>query len=334
MLSADQENDADVLALNAAVTALSISEVPWGGPLAGVRVGRVNDNWVLNPTFEQLEYSTVDLIVSGSQDSIVMVEGGAVEATEEEILEGLSVAHAGIKEMLGITEPMRTEAGKPDMEWKAPETDEALAKKVHKLADKKMAKAINASDKAGRAAGVTAVKAEVKEALAEEYPDGGREIGDVLHDIEGDAMRGQVLEKGERIDGRDMDTVRPITPEVSVLPRAHGSAVFTRGETQALVVVTLGTADDEQRIDSIDMAAQTTKSFMLHYNFPPFCTGEVRMIRGTSRREIGHGMLAERALQPLLPDYEDSLTPFVSCRRFSSRTDRLPWPLCVADRWR
>jgi len=305
VLSADQENDADVLALNAAVTALSISEVPWGGPLAGVRVGRVNDMWVLNPTFEQLEYSTVDLIVSGSRDSIVMVEGGAVEATEEEILEGLSVAHGGIREMLDITEPLRAEAGRPDMEWTAPVTDETLAKKVHKLADNKMAQAINASDKAGRAAGVTAVKTEVQESLAEEYPEGGRDIGGVLHDIEADAMRRQVLEKGERIDGRDMDTVRPITPEVSVLPRAHGSAVFTRGQTQALVTVTLGTADDEQRIDSIDMAAQTTKSFMLHYNFPPFCTGEVRMIRGTSRREIGHGMLAERALQPLLPDYED-----------------------------
>jgi polyribonucleotide nucleotidyltransferase len=305
VLSADQENDADVLALNAAVTALSISEVPWGGPLAGVRVGRVNDNWVLNPTFEQLEYSSVDLIVSGSRDSIVMVEGGSVEATEEEILEGLSVAHGGIRELLDISEPLRKEAGKPDMEWTAPETDEALAKKVHKLADKKMAQAINASDKAGRAAGVSAVKAEVQEALAEEYPDGGRDIGGILHDIESDAMRGQVLEKGERIDGRDMDTVRTITPEVGVLPRSHGSAVFTRGETQALVAVTLGTADDEQRIDSIDMSAQTTKSFMLHYNFPPFCTGEVRMIRGTSRREIGHGMLAERALQPLLPDYED-----------------------------
>ncbi len=229
VLSADQENDADVLALNAAVTALSISEVPWGGPLAGVRVGLVNDMWVLNPTFQQLEYSAVDLIVSGSRDSIVMVEGGAVEATEEEILQGLSVAHAGIRELLDASEPLRTEAGKPDMEWQAPETDEALAKKVHKLVDKKMAEAINASDKAGRAAGVSTVKAGIQEALAEEYPEGGRDIGDILHDIEAGAMRSQVLEKGERIDGRDLDTVRPITPEVGVLPRTHGSAVFTRG---------------------------------------------------------------------------------------------------------
>ena len=305
VLSADQENDADVLGLCAATAALHISPVPWGGPIAAVRVGRVNDLWVLNPTFEQLEYSSFDLIVSGNKDSIVMVEGGAAEATEAEVLEALDVAHTGIGQILDASEELYQAAAMPVMEWSAPEKDPELEKKVRKLATAKMAKAINAGDKVARAENVSVVKAKVQEALAEEFPEGAREIADVLHGIEGEAMRSQVLAKGERIDGRDLDTVRPITPEVGVLPRAHGSAIFTRGETQALVAVTLGTSDDEQRIDSIDVAGETTKSFMLHYNFPPFCTGEVKMIRGTSRREIGHGALAERALQPLLPDYED-----------------------------
>jgi polyribonucleotide nucleotidyltransferase len=304
VLSADQENDADVLALNAATTALRVSKVPWNGPIAGVRVGRINDMWVLNPTFEQLEYSTVDMIVSGSQDSIVMVEGGALEASEAEILEGLKVAHKGIKEILDFASVL-DESRPPTMEWLAPDIDEALVAKVRGMAEKKMAAAINGGDKAGRGAAVTSLKSKVQEALADDYPEGGREIGGILHDIEAEAMRAQVLDSGERIDGRDLDTVRPITPEVGVLPRAHGSSVFTRGETQALVAVTLGTADDEQRIDSIDVSGETTKSFMLHYNFPPFCTGEVRMIRGTSRREVGHGALAERALQPVLPAYDD-----------------------------
>jgi polyribonucleotide nucleotidyltransferase len=168
-----------------------------------------------------------------------------------------------------------------------------------------MAQAINAKDKASRSAGVKGVKDQTLASLVGEYPERGREISGYLEDIEYRVMRKQVIDKGERVDGRDLDTIRPITIEAGVLPRTHGSSVFTRGQTQALVSVTLGTTDDEQRIDSIDVAGETTKSFMLHYNFPPYSTGEVKMIRGTSRREIGHGALAERALQPLLPHYED-----------------------------
>jgi polyribonucleotide nucleotidyltransferase len=167
-----------------------------------------------------------------------------------------------------------------------------------------MAQAINAKDKAGRSAGVKTVKEETLQALAEKFPDNAKEIAAELDEIEYRTMRSQVLEKGERVDGRKTDVIRPITVEVGVLPRVHGSALFTRGETQSLASVTLGTQDDEQRIDSIDVAGETTKSFMLHYNFPPFSTGEVKMMRGTSRREIGHGALAERALQPLLPQYD------------------------------
>ena len=305
VISADQENDADVLGVLAASTALAISPIPWDGPIASVRVGQVEGNWILNPTFQQLEFSTIDLFVTGSADSIVMVEGGALEISEKEVLDALKIGQKGIKELIGIAQKVITKAAKPTMEWVKAERDAALTKRVEELAEKAMAKAINAKDKAGRAEGVAKVKAAVVEQLVAEFPDQGRNIGNEIEEVEYRVMRAQVLDKGERVDGRDTDTVRPISIETSLLPRAHGSALFTRGQTQALVAVTLGTADDEQRIDSIDVARETTKSFMLHYNFPPYSTGEVKMIRGTSRREIGHGMLAERALQPLLPRYEE-----------------------------
>jgi polyribonucleotide nucleotidyltransferase len=305
VISADQENDADVLGVLAASTALAISPIPWNGPIAAVRVGQVEGNWILNPTFQQLEFSTLDLFVTGSADSIVMVEGGALEISEKEVLDALKIGQKGIKELVGIAQKVISKAAKPTMEWTKAVTDPALTKRVEELAEKAMAKAINAKDKAGRSEGVAKVKASVVEQLLAEFPDQGRTIGNEIEEVEYRVMRAQVLDKGERVDGRDTDTVRPITIETSLLPRAHGSSLFTRGQTQALVAVTLGTADDEQRIDSIDVARETTKSFMLHYNFPPYCTGEVKMIRGTSRREIGHGMLAERALQPLLPRYEE-----------------------------
>ncbi len=305
VISADQENDADVLGVLAASTALSVSQIPWDGPIAAVRVGRVENNWILNPTFQQLEFSTIDLTVTGSADSIVMVEGGALEISEKDVLDALKIGHKGIKELVGIAQKVIGKAAKPKMAWTKAERDAALTARVEELAEKAMAKAINAKDKAGRAEGVAKVKADVVEKLAAEFPERGRDIGHEIEEVEYRVMRAQVLDKGERVDGRDTDTVRPITIESSVLPRAHGSSLFTRGQTQALVAVTLGTSDDEQRIDSIDVARETTKSFMLHYNFPPYCTGEVKMIRGTSRREIGHGALAERALQPLLPRFEE-----------------------------
>ena len=304
VLSADQENDADIVGMVAASTALALSEVPWNGPLAAVRVGRVDGNWILNPTFQQLDASTIDLVVSGSADSIVMVEGGALEVSEQEMLDALGVAQKGIAELIKTQKKILDKAKAEKMAWKKAEPNAELGAAVRKLAEKKIAGAMNAKDKGGRADNLRAVRDEVFAALAETYPEGQKEIAAELEEIEYRAMRAQVLDKGERVDGRDTDTVRPITIDSSVLPRAHGSALFTRGETQALVSVTLGTADDEQRLDSIDVAGETTKSFMLHYNFPPFSTGEVKMIRGTSRSEIGHGALAERALQPLLPEYD------------------------------
>ena len=306
VLSADQENDADILGVIAASTALSLSGVPWNGPLGGVRIGRVEGNWILNPTFQQLEFSTIDLVVSGSNESIVMVEGGALELSEAEMLEALKVGQRGIRDVIKIAQQLIAKAGPAKkFEWTKPEVNQALVARVREAAESQMAQAINAKDKAGRSQGVKAVKQQVLEKLSPELAEQAREVGTELDDIEYRVMRAQVLERGERVDGRDLDTIRPISIETGVLPRTHGSAAFTRGQTQALVSVTLGTTDDEQRIDSIDVPGETTKSFMLHYNFPPYATGEVKMMRGTSRREIGHGALAERALQPSLPQYED-----------------------------
>jgi len=304
VLSADQENDADVLGVVAASTALSLSKVPWNGPIAAVRVGRVEGAWILNPTFQQLEFSDVDLTVSGSKESIVMVEGGALELTEAEIIKGLEVAHKGIKELLGVADQVVEAVQQPKMEWTKAEPPADLVARVKELAEDKVSEALTLAVKAERTQALSAIKSTIVEQVAEEFPDKQREIAEVIEEIEYKTMRERVLTAGERVDGRDLDTVRPITCEVGWLPRAHGSALFTRGQTQALATVTLGTTDDEQRIDSIDVAQETTKSFMLHYNFPPFSTGEVKPVRGVSRREIGHGALAERALQAVLPPYE------------------------------
>ena len=305
VLSADQENDADILGAVAASVALSVSTVPWNGPLAAVRVGKVEGKWILNPTFQQLEFSTIDLVVSGSADAIYMVEGGSLEISEAEMLEALKVAQKGIKDLVALERKVIDGAPRRKLAWERAAPDAALVARVRELAEKAMASAINAKDKAARASNVKELRQSVLAQLATEFPEKPKDIVAELDEIEYRVMRAQVLEKGERVDGRDLDTIRPISIEVGLLPRAHGSALFQRGETQALASVTLGTADDEQRIDSIDVLGETTKSFMLHYNFPPYSTGEVKMIRGTSRREIGHGALAERALQPLLPHYED-----------------------------
>jgi polyribonucleotide nucleotidyltransferase len=305
VLSADQENDADIVGAVAASVALSVSTVPWNGPLAAVRVGRVEGKWILNPTFQQLEYSSIDLVVSGSTDAIYMVEGGSLEISEAEMLEALKVAQKGIKDLIALERKVIDAESRPKIAWEKPVPPAELVTRVRAAAEASMATAINARDKAARANNVKELRQSALLQLAAEFPDNAKDIAAELDDIEYRAMRAQVLEKGERVDGRDLDTIRPISIDTGLLPRAHGSALFQRGETQALASVTLGTSDDEQRIDSIDVLGETTKSFMLHYNFPPYSTGEVKMIRGTSRREIGHGALAERALQPLLPHYEE-----------------------------
>ena len=305
VISADQENDSDVLALVAASYALNASKVPFLGPIAGVRVGRVQGSWILNPTFQQLQYSDLDLVVAGSQDSIVMVEGGALEVGEDDVVQALTVGHNGIRELIDAQRELLGKAGAAEkMAWTKAEIPEAVTARVKAVAEGKIAEAINQADKQTRMQAVEAAKKAVKEQLATELPDNTKDFGSVLGDVEYDALRGQVLDTGLRVDGRKPNEVRAISIDTGLLPRAHGSALFTRGQTQALVAVTLGTSNDVQRLDSVHEAAETTKSFMLHYNFPPFSTGEVRPVRGTSRREIGHGNLAERALQAVLPEFE------------------------------
>jgi polyribonucleotide nucleotidyltransferase len=308
VVSADQQNNADMPALFGSSLSMCMSKIPFDNPVAGVRIGRLSGQWVLNPTFEQLEYSDVDMIVVGTEDAIMMVEGGALEVPEEDLVEALAAAHEGIKELIGIQKEMLAEVNVPTMEWSPTVTvPDELRARVEALAEDRVAEALALSDKQERNQALAALREDVQEQLVGEYPE-EEDVAAIkmqLRASEKAMMRRQVLEKGERIDGRGVDDVRPISCEVGLLPRTHGSALFTRGQTQALAVTTLGTSADEQRVDSVDVVSETSKSFMLHYNFPPFCTGEAKPIRGTSRREIGHGNLAERAIQPLLPAYED-----------------------------
>jgi polyribonucleotide nucleotidyltransferase len=304
VVSADQENDADVISLTGASLALNMSRLPFRDPVAAVRVGRIQDQWVLNPTFQQLDYSDVDMVVAGTETAILMVEGGALEVPESEIAQGLQVAHAGIKELIGIQKQMLAQIDAVDeMKWTPKATDEDLRTKVVEAATGAVREALRIADKADRNVAMQKVRADIAAKFAEDYLES--DISPVIKDIEKREMRELVLSEGKRADGRGLDEVRPITIELGLLPRAHGSALFTRGQTQSLGVVTLGTPGDEQKHESLDYAAVQSKSFMLHYNFPPFSTGEVKPMRGTSRREIGHGALAERALEPLLPPYEE-----------------------------
>jgi polyribonucleotide nucleotidyltransferase len=308
VLSADQQNNADMPALFGASLALNMSKIPFDKPVAGVRIGRLNGQWVLNPTFEQLEYSDVDMVVAGTEAAILMVEGGALEVSEDDLVEALEAAHQGIKDLVAIQKEMLAEVNVPSMEW-APVVivPEDLRARVEELAEGRVAEALNLTDKQERNQALAALREDVQEQLVDEFPE-DEDLAAIkmqLRASEKAMMRRQVLEKGERIDGRGLDDIRQISCEVGVLPRTHGSALFTRGQTQALAVTTLGTSADEQRVDTVDVPAETSKSFMLHYNFPPFSTGEAKPIRGTSRREIGHGNLAERAIQPLLPPYEE-----------------------------
>ncbi|HEV8445908.1 MAG TPA: polyribonucleotide nucleotidyltransferase [Gemmatimonadaceae bacterium] len=308
VISADQENAPDVLALVAASAALNASKIPFTTPVAATRIGRIQDKWVLNPTYEQLAYSDMELVVAGSADSINMVEGGALEVSEEDVVEALTVAQKGIRELIAAQEELfkAMASERPaKMEWTKAPIDHTLHAKVQDLANGKIKDALNQKDKHGRIAAVERVKQEIQTQLLVDFPDGSKDIKSLLGDVEYNQLRSQVLESGHRVDGRKPNEVRPITIDTSVIPRAHGSALFTRGQTQALVAATLGTANDVQRYETVNEPKESTKSFMLHYNFPPFSTGEVRPMRGTSRREIGHGNLAERALQGVLPAFDE-----------------------------
>jgi len=308
VISADQENAPDVLALLAASAALGASKIPFTTPVAATRVGRVQDKWVLNPTFQQLAYSDMEIVVAGSADSINMVEGGALEVSEEDMLECFTIAQKGIRELIAAQEDLFKDMGSDrpaKMDWSKTEIADTLSSKVKDLANSKIKDALNQKDKHGRIAAVEKVKKEIAEQLVADFPENGKDVKAVLGDVEYNQLRAQVLDTGLRVDGRKPNEVRPITIDTGLIPRAHGSALFTRGQTQALVTATLGTANDVQHYESVNEAKESSKSFMLHYNFPPFSTGEVRPMRGTSRREIGHGNLAERALQGVLPPFEE-----------------------------
>jgi polyribonucleotide nucleotidyltransferase len=299
IISVDKEYDADVLAGVGASAALSISDIPFEGPIASVRVCKIAGNLVVNPKFSQIAEASLELIVAGSDDSIVMVEGEARENSEDEILEAIQFAHVEIKKLIALQRELVEAVGRPKREVVIPEIPEGLEAKVAELATEGLRTAIRIKEKKERRDAIKAVTKEVKEKLEEEYTDYMKKIGEFVHDLEKKETRSMMLSESVRLDGRKSDEIRPITCEVGYLPRAHGSALFTRGQTQALGTTTLGTKMDEQMIDALE--GESYKSYMLHYNFPPFCTGEAKPIRGTSRREVGHGNLAERALKPVLP---------------------------------
>jgi len=303
VISTDMENDADILGAIGASAALSISDIPFLGPIASVRVGRIGMDLVLNPTFSQLEESDFEFLLSGSFDSILMVEGEAKEISENEMLEALKFGHEAIKKIIDIQNELVKECGKPKREVAVPELPEGIEEAVDKLVRSGIQEANQILDKDERQSKINEVQENALEQLAESYEDQEKLIKKIVHDIEKEEVRGIILKDGRRIDGRGLKDIRDITCEVGLLPRTHGSALFTRGQTQALVVTTLGTKADEQFIDALN--GESKKSYMLHYNFPPFCTGEAYPNRGTSRREIGHGNLAERSLKPILPSDED-----------------------------
>jgi len=303
VLSADEENDPDILAISAASAALEISNIPFAGPIAGVKVGRVNGEFVINPSPEMSLESELDIVVAGSQDAIVMVEGSAENVSEKVLLDAIMFGHESIQGVIEIQKDLKSRVGKEKIIFTAPVIDSEIEEKVRQKATDPMRSALSISAKLDRYDKLREIRESVIEEVVAEHEDGGGQVRAVIEKIESELIRGQIISEGKRIGGRTPVDIRQIDCEVSVLPRTHGSSLFTRGETQAMVAVTLGTAGDEQRIDSL--AGESRKAFMLHYNFPPFSVGEARFLRGTSRREIGHGFLAEKAIAQILPSAED-----------------------------
>jgi polyribonucleotide nucleotidyltransferase len=303
VLSADSDNDSDVLGITGASAALALSSIPQTRTIAGVRVGHADGHFIINPTFEQRKRSTLDLIVAGSKDGIVMVEAGAQEVTEEQMVQALEHAHAAIKEIVAGIDALAAQAGKPK---RVPAAKKEIAPEFRKQVEAAvlgpLSDAMRIRGKLENYATVDRIVNEYLAALPQDDPDQKAHAKSILSDLKEQILRDEILEKGQRLDGRRFDEIRNITIEVGVLPRTHGSCLFTRGETQALVTATLGTADDQQKVETVD--GETWKRFMLHYNFPPFSVGEVKFLRGPGRREIGHGALAERSLFAMMPAEE------------------------------
>ncbi|QOX78711.1 polyribonucleotide nucleotidyltransferase [Trichlorobacter lovleyi] len=303
VISAEEDHDPAILSMIGASAALMISDIPFEGPVAGVKVGRVDGKLIANPSAEQLKLSDLEIVVAAGKDAIFMVEGEADFVSEEDLLEAVFFAKDAVQGILAAQEELAKQVGTAKREVAPLAVDEALKAKVTELAFDRIAQAFKIKAKQERYAAVAQIKEEVVAALAAEFEGRDKEIKGFIGDIEYDRMRNDVLETGIRIDGRDTKTVRPIAIEAGLLPRAHGSTLFTRGETQVLAAATLGTSQDEQRMDSL--YGEYRKKFMLHYNFPPFSVGETSFRLAPGRREIGHGMLAERAISAILPSHDD-----------------------------
>jgi len=303
VVSTDRENCSDVLAMVGASCALHISDIPWAGPYAGVRVARIGGQFVVNPTFSQRNEAELDLVVAANRDAIVMVEGSCAEVSEELIVDALMYAHKEAQALLDLQEKLRAAVGKAKREFTPPQKDPAIVARVSEVAGQKISAAMAIRDKHERYGALDAAGAQTIEALTPEFPERAGEIKEAYESAKKKHLRELVLDTKFRIDGRGTADIRAITCEVGVLPRPHGSSLFTRGETQALVTVTLGTSQDTQHIEGI--TGDIEKRFLLHYNFPPFSTGETKPLRGASRRETGHGHLAERALARILPAEKD-----------------------------
>jgi polyribonucleotide nucleotidyltransferase len=302
VLSADSDHDPSVLGMIGASAALYISDIPFDVPIAGAKVGRIDGEYVINPSPDELELSDIDLFVAGSQDAIIMVEGSAKEVKEETILEAILFGHQSLKPVIQLQKQLRDACGIKKREVDSEKPDEMLIEKVKGLTQERLQKAYQITEKAKRHEYLEESLNFALKAIGTEEEPTRKKVGKIFEDLDRKLKRHWILEKRERIDGRGLQDIRPISCEVGILPRTHGSALFTRGETQVLAVVTFGTSEDEQKINSL--MGETYKSFMLHYNFPPFSTGEVSPLRSPSRREIGHGALAERAILPVLPSNE------------------------------
>ncbi|MFH1406634.1 MAG: polyribonucleotide nucleotidyltransferase [Candidatus Omnitrophota bacterium] len=304
VLSHDGQNDPDILSLNGASTALMMSGVPFGGPVGACRVAMVDGKFMVNPTYAELEKSSMDLIVAGTRSGVIMIEAGAKEVPEELMLEAIKFGHSQIQAVIDLQERVAKSVGKPKMDVQIKTPNEELYTKIKEKALEKLKQAYSLDTKDRREEAVDLIAKDLKEIFVTEssqYTE--QNLKDVLVKLECEEVRRMTLDKKLRVDGRAYGDIRPITCEVGILPRTHGSGLFTRGQTQALAVTTLGTASDAQRIDAL--AGETFKSFMLHYSFPPFSVGEIKPIRGPGRREIGHGALAERSLYAVIPSKEE-----------------------------
>lgn len=303
VLSTDKENEADVLAMLGASTALEISDIPFAGPIAGVRVGRVDGRFIANPTLSEQVESDINLIVACNRSGITMVESGSLFVSESDMIEAIFFGHKAMQPMLDMQEQLKDEIGKPKRVIPTKTVNEEIRKKVSEMGAPLLQDVVTTADKMLRQEKGRQARNKIQDALNETYEDMESEISEAVHDLEKKMIRQMILDEGKRIDGRSFTEVRPIECVVGLLPRVHGSALFTRGETQAMVLTTLGTEKDEQRMESI--YGDHFRSFILHYNFPPYSVGEAKRLSGPGRREIGHGALARRALVPVLPQNED-----------------------------